>query len=134
LWADDIERLDLTYAPPYSSARDPVNMAGMIASDIIRGEVKALTPQELEQFLRESGAVLIDVRTAVEREGGAIEGAAHIPLEILRADPEALDRAKTYVLYCAVGYRGYIACRLLSQRGYDVYNLTGGYSAYTMDE
>jgi NADPH-dependent 2,4-dienoyl-CoA reductase/sulfur reductase-like enzyme/rhodanese-related sulfurtransferase len=129
----DLENLDLAYAPPYSAAKDPVNMAGMIASNVLRGDVKIVTPGQLPAFLRERGAVLVDIRAPDEFTGGAIDGAIAITLDSLRADPDQLDKSKTYVLYCGVGYRGYIACRFLAPRGYDVYNLTGGYNSYIMD-
>lgn len=129
----DLENLDLAYAPPYSSAKDPVIMGGMIASNVLRGDLKTVLPDELETFLRETGAGLIDVRTPAEWSKGIIGGAETISLDELRADASRLSRERKYVLYCGVGYRAYVACRFLMQQGYDVYNLTGGYNAFRMD-
>jgi rhodanese-related sulfurtransferase len=129
----DLENLDLCYSPPYSSAKDPVNTAGMIASDALRGDVKIVQPSDLKEFLADTGAILVDIRTPQEWRNGIIQGALTIELDALRAEPSLLDRAETYVLYCGVGYRAYIACRFLSQLGYNVYNLTGGWNAYGMD-
>lgn len=130
----DLENLDLGYAPPYSSAKGPEVMGGMVASNVLRGDVKIVTPADLQDFLRETGAELIDLREPSECDAeGMIEGARSIPLDTLRADPLRLEKGKTYVFYCGVGKRAYNACRFMTQRGYDVYNLTGGYNAYTMD-
>ena len=129
----DLENLDLTYAPPYSSAKGPEIMAGMTASNVMRGDVKVVTPAKLPQLLAE-GAQLIDLREQSELdEEGGIEGARLIPLDTLRADPSLLDKNGKYVFYCGVGKRAYNACRFMKQLGYDVYNLTGGYNAYIMD-
>ena len=129
----DLEDLDLAYAPPYSSARGPEILAGMIASDVMRGETKTLMPTELPAFLEKTGAVVLDIREPAETDGGTIPGALLIPLNTLRADPEQLDKSKTYVVCCGVGKRAHNACRFLTQHGYDVWNLTGGWNAYIMD-
>ena len=129
----DLEHLDLCYAPPYSSAKGPEILGGMIASDLLRGETKLVEPAQLTDFLRETGAELIDVRERAEWDAGHIEGARLIPLPTLRADPALLDPAKKYVVYCGVGKRAHTACRFLTQKGYDVWNLTGGYNAWVMD-
>jgi NADPH-dependent 2,4-dienoyl-CoA reductase/sulfur reductase-like enzyme/rhodanese-related sulfurtransferase len=128
----DLEDLDLAYAPPYSSAKDPVIMSGMVASNMLRGEMAYVTPQELTAFLNDKAAVLLDVRTAEEYAGGHIDGARLLPVDELRARYTELDPEKTYVVYCAVGYRAYNACRFLMSKGYRVVNLSGGYRAYTM--
>lgn len=129
----DLENLDLSYAPPYSSAKGPEIMAGMTASNVVRGDVKTVTPAGLPELLAD-GASLIDLReqSELDTEGG-IEGARLIPLDTLRANPSLLDKSGKYVFYCGVGKRAYNACRFMSQLGYDVYNLTGGYNAYIMD-
>lgn len=129
----DLENLDLCYAPPYSSAKGPEIMGGMIASNALRGDTKLVTPARLEQLLRDTGAELIDLRTQAEWDQGHIPGARHIPLDTLRADPGLLSPGKPYVFYCGVGLRAHNGCRFMTQLGYDVYNLTGGWNAYLMD-
>lgn len=129
----DLEDLDLAYAPPYSSARGPEIIAGMIAANVVRGETKTVTPMELPEFLKKTGAVVLDIREPAETDGGTIDGALLIPMNTLRADPEQLDKSKTYVVCCGVGKRAHNVCRFLTQHGYDVYNLTGGWNGYTMD-
>ena len=129
----DLENLDLCYAPPYSSAKGPEIMAGMTASNVVRGDVRTVTCEQRPELLS-SGAQLIDLREQSELdEEGGISGARLIPLDTLRADPSLLERGKKYVFYCGVGKRAYNACRFMAQLGYDVYNLTGGYNAYIMD-
>ncbi len=129
----DLENLDLAYAPPFSSAKDPSILAGMIAANILRGDVKTVTPQELSDFLSRENAGLIDVRTPREWDSGHIEGAINLPVDKLRERMNEIDASKKYVVYCGVGYRAYLACRILAQHGFDVYNMTGGYNAYAMD-
>ena len=129
----DLENLDLAYAPPYSSAKGPEIMAGMVASNVLRGDEKTLLPSELAAFLAQPDAELIDIREQGEWDAGHIPGARHIPLGALRADPEQLEKGKRYVICCGVGKRAHTACRFLSQHGYEVWNLSGGWNAYTMD-
>jgi len=129
----DLENLDLCYAPPYSSPKSPEILAGMVASNVLRGDIRLVLPYQLEQFLKETNAELIDVREIPEWNAGHIEGARLIPLDELRKNPEQLDKSKTYAVYCGVGKRAYDACRFLTQHGYDVFNVTGGYDAYIMD-
>ncbi len=128
----DLEHLDLAYAPPYSSAKGPEIMAGMVASNVLRGEGKTVTPFELDAFLRDSGAELIDIRTQKEWDAGHIPGARHVPLDSLREDPSLLAPGGKYVICCGVGKRAHVACRFLTQHGLDVWNLTGGYNAWGM--
>lgn len=133
LTVEDLENLDLAYAPPYSSAKDPVIIGGMIASNVMRGDLRTITPRELDEFIAKHDAQLVDVRSPEEWEEGIIDGALMITIEQLRANPDSLEKGRTYVVYCGVGYRAYVVCRFLTQQGYDVYNLTGGYSAYAME-
>jgi rhodanese-related sulfurtransferase len=128
----DLENLDLAYAPPYASAKDPVIMCGMVASNMLRSEITYVNTSELASMLTQNGVELLDVRTEEEYTQGHIEGALLIPVDELRQRLSELDRAKTYVVYCAVGYRAYNACLFLQSQGYKVYNLSGGYKAYTM--
>jgi peroxiredoxin family protein/rhodanese-related sulfurtransferase/TusA-related sulfurtransferase len=125
----DLEELELCYAPPYSSAKDPVNMAGFSADNILSGIVKNITFGELKTLPQD--VVYLDVRTAAEVSMGAIPGSINIPVDSLREKMQTLDKDKTYIVYCAVGIRAYIASRMLMQNGFkDVRNLAGGYTTY----
>jgi len=127
----DLEELELAYAPPYSSAKDPVNMAGFVASNIIRGDVKTVHWFELDDIDMNTH-VLLDLRDEEELEmHGMLDGAVHIPLNELRRRLSELDRNKTYIIYCAIGQRGYIGYRMLVQHGFRCRNLSGGYTIYT---
>lgn len=126
----DLADLELTYAPPFSSAKDPVNMAGYLAQNVLSGRTEVVTLKDLEAFDPEK-QILLDVRTKAEYDQGHIEGAQHIPVDELRSRMHELDSEKEIYAYCAVGVRGYIASRILSQNGYKVKNLTGGYRTYS---
>lgn len=126
----DLEELELAYAPPYSSAKDPVNIAGFVASNILGGDMEVVQCRDYEG-LKDSNTVLIDLRIAKEIEkAGAIPQSIHIPLDKLRASLDQLDKEKDYVLYCAVGMRGYLAHRILTQHGFKSRNLSGGYRTF----
>lgn len=125
---EDLAELELAYAPPYSSAKDPVNMAGFTAMNQLEGLIEVLRPEELIDQGEE--IVLIDVREDMERMSGTLPGALPIPLGSLREEMKNLDRNKTYVLSCAVGLRGYIGARLMLQNGFKAKNLLGGYRSY----
>ncbi|MGE5585281.1 MAG: FAD-dependent oxidoreductase [Bacillota bacterium] len=130
---EDLEDLDLSYAPPYSSAKDPVNIAGFVAANIHRGEVDAITPDELDALLEREDIQLVDVRTPAERKAGEIPGARLMPVDQLRELVGELDPHKKTVVYCAVGYRSYLAYKILEQRGFDdVSHLAGGFDAWKM--
>ncbi|MDN5313185.1 MAG: hypothetical protein PWQ68_2158 [Thermoanaerobacteraceae bacterium] len=129
----DLEQLDLAYAPPYSSTKDPVIMAGMIASNIIRREGRVVTPEQLSEMKKKEDIIIVDCRTKEEYEKGHIEGAILLPVDELRKRYTELDKNKKIVIYCKVGYRANVAYRFLVQRGFEVYNLTGGYYGYTMN-
>lgn len=130
--AFDLTELDLAYAPPYSSAKDPVNMAGYLIENILTGNVKQVQWKVVEN-LPENG-ILLDTRTMWEYHSGHLEGAVHIPLdslrEVLAEENRVLPKEKTYYVYCQSGLRSYLACRILSQYGYDCYNIAGGYGFY----
>lgn len=126
----DLAGLELAYAPPFSSAKDPVNIAGYVASNILDGDVQVIQWHEIPQLDREQ-TVLLDVREPAEVEMGMIEGAINIPLGQLRQNLHRLPRDKQIVVYCQVGLRAYIACRILVQNGFTaVKNLSGGYRTY----
>jgi NADPH-dependent 2,4-dienoyl-CoA reductase/sulfur reductase-like enzyme/peroxiredoxin family protein/rhodanese-related sulfurtransferase/TusA-related sulfurtransferase len=125
----DLTELDLCYAPPFSSAKDPVNVAGYAAENIISGKVEVVTPSAVDTRDR-NNVILLDVRTDLEVETGIIEGSVHIPLQNLRERMNELDKSKEIWTYCQVGQRGYYAARLLMQNGFKVKNITGGYKVY----
>lgn len=126
----DLENLELCYAPPFGSAKDPVNMAGFVASNVLRGDMVLWEPEELAN-LRED-QMLVDVRTLAEFSQGAIPGAICEPVDDLRGRLEHLPKGKELLLYCQVGLRGYVASRLLTQHGFKVRNLSGGFRRYAM--
>ncbi len=125
----DLEELDLCYAPPYSSAKDPVNMAGFSAENILSETVEYITVNELINM--DPKPLILDVRTPEERSMGFIEGSIGIPVDNLRKRLGELDKTKEYVVHCAVGIRSYVAYRILKQTGFEkIYNLAGGYTSY----
>lgn len=124
----DLTELELCYAPPFSSAKDPVNMAGYVAENVLAGRVDTFTYEELDHFDKEN-SLLLDVRTEFEFQNGHLEGAVNIPVDQLRKELDKLDKRKPILAYCQVGLRGYIASRILSQHGFTVKNMTGGYKS-----
>ncbi|MBA3045257.1 MAG: FAD-dependent oxidoreductase [Candidatus Thermoplasmatota archaeon] len=126
----DLEELELAYAPPFSSAKDPVNMAGFVASNILRKDVENIHWNEVDS-IDHNTEKLLDVRDNEEIEIYPIlEGATHIPLNELRKRLGELDKTKTYNIYCAIGLRGYIAYRMMVQNGFKCKNISGGYNIY----
>ncbi|TDX48229.1 FAD-dependent oxidoreductase [Orenia marismortui] len=131
---EDLEDLDLAYAPPYSSAKGPAIMSGMIAANHFRGETDLLSPKELQAMLKDEEEIqLVDVRTSAEYKNSYISGAKHIPINELRGRIDELDSAKHTVVYCRKGYRGYLAYKILIANGFDIVeNLTGGILAWEL--
>jgi NADPH-dependent 2,4-dienoyl-CoA reductase/sulfur reductase-like enzyme/rhodanese-related sulfurtransferase/TusA-related sulfurtransferase len=128
----DLEELELTYAPPYGSAKDPVNMAGFVASNYLRGDMPIRQWHDIEDF-RRNGGILLDVRTVEEFNARNIEGSVNIPIEELRNRLSEIPKGKSIIAYCEVGYRSYLATRILLQNGYDdAYDLTGGFKTFEM--
>jgi len=128
----DLEELELAYAPPYGSAKDPVNIAGFVAANMLRGDLESISWEEMGD-LKADSTVLIDLRLREEiEELGGIGDAWHIPLNELRKKLPELDKDKTCILYCAVGLRGYIGHRILIQNGFQSKNLNGGYRTYSL--
>lgn len=123
----DLEEFEHAYAPPFSSAKDPVNIAGFTASNILRGDVESVSWNEINT---KSEYAFLDLRNAEELSIGSAKGAVNIPLTELRERLGELDRSKTYIVYCAVGLRAYIGCRILMQNGFRAKNLSGGYTTY----
>lgn len=125
----DLQDIEHAYAPPFSSAKDPVNMAGFIAENILEGDVRVVHWQAIENAGNEE--MILDIRTREEYESGHIDNAVNIPLDELRDRLSEVPKDKLIYVYCAVGLRGYTASRILMQRGYEsVYNLSGGYTTY----
>ena len=129
----DMEEAELCYAPPFGSAKDVINQAGFVASNVIRGDHRICQPDAAQQC--SGDCFILDVRNANEISAlGEIEGAMNIPLPVLREQLDRLPKDKEILVYCAVGLRGYVAYRLLSQHGFKVSNMTGGYRTYQMFE
>ena len=126
----DLAEFEQAYAPPFSSAKDPVNMVGFIAANTLEGFSDTISWEEAEQQ-RKNGAFLLDVRSEEEYELGAIEGSVNIPNTVLRQKLLMVPTDRLVIVYCAIGLRGYLAERVLRQNGYtNVRNLTGGYKTY----
>ncbi|HOO56654.1 MAG TPA: FAD-dependent oxidoreductase [bacterium] len=126
----DLEELELAYAPPFSSAKDPVNIAGFVAGNILKGDHEVVHWNEIEDLDKEK-YVFIELRDNEEFEVfDPLEGSLHIPLRELRSRLHELDRNKTYIPYCAIGLRGYLAHRILVQAGFKSKNLSGGVETY----
>lgn len=122
---EDLTKLDLSYAPPFSSAKDPVNMAGYAAENVRKGLSHLTTWEEVET--QEEDYTLLDVRNTEEYEISHMEGAINLPLNSLRSRMGEISKDKKVIVYCQVGLRGYVADRLLTQHGYEVQNVSGGY-------
>ena len=130
LSADELQHLDLAYAPPYSSAKDPVNMAGFIIDNIENGIVKQFHYEDIEPLRGRDDVILLDTRTPMEYMRGHAKGFIHIPVDNLRERLHELDPQKPVYVMCQSGLRSYIATRILTQNGFDAYNFSGGYRFY----
>lgn len=128
--AYDLTKLELCYAPPFGSAKDPVNMAGFAIENILTGKVKNFHWHDIEKLPRDGSITLLDTRTEIEYENGHIDGFINIPLDSLRGRLGEIDRSKSIYVTCQIGLRGYVAARILSQNGFDTFNLSGGYRLY----
>ena len=126
----ELTELDLAYAPPYSSAKDPVNMAGFMIEDLERGKVRQFHWDEVDGLPHDGSASLLDVRTEWEYQRGHLDGFRNVPLDDLREHLDELDRDKPVYVNCQTGLRSYLACRLLTQYGFACAHLAGGYSFY----
>lgn len=128
----DLTRLEHAYAPPFSSAKDPIAIAGYVATNVLNGHTHQISWRTLQQKVND-GALLLDVRTTDEFSFGTIAGAINIPLDDLRNRLSELPKDKDIVVFCAVGQRGYVAERILKGNGFErVYNLAGGYRLYCL--
>lgn len=130
----DLTELDLAYAPPYASAKDPVNMVGYVISNVRKGLVRQYQWSDIQALSVRDDVVFLDVRTKKEFEQGHFSGAINIPLDQLRENLSQLDPAKKLYVNCFSGLRSYLACRILSQNGFDCYHLAGGYHFYSYIE
>lgn len=127
--ADQLAAVELAYAPPYSSAKDPVNMLGYVADNVMSGKLETFQWSDIEE-LKEKNAFFLDVREDFELTTGTIEGSVQIPLNQLRDRLGELPKDKTIYVYCQVGQRGYNATCVLEQAGFSAKNLDGGYKTY----
>jgi rhodanese-related sulfurtransferase len=129
--AHDLTQLELCYAPPYSSAKDPVNMAGYVIENVLTGKVKHFHWHDVDALPRDGSATLLDVREPHEAHNGRIKGFTGMPLNTLRERVRELDKSKPVYIHCHSGMRSYIAARILMQNGFDAYSLSGGYRLYS---
>ncbi len=129
--ATGLKELDLAYAPPYSSAKDPVNMAGFMIDNIARGILRQWFLEDLDRLPRDGSVTLLDVRTAGEYGGGHIDGFRNIPVDELRERLDEVEPGKPVYVICQSGLRSYIACRILAGYGYEAYNFAGGFRFYS---
>ncbi len=128
--ATELKDLDLAYAPPYSSAKDPVNMAGFMIENLVTGKVKQFHWDAVETLPRDGSVTLLDARTAGEYRRGHASGFVNIPLDELRERLGELEQKKPIYVMCQSGLRSYLATRILAQNGFDCYNFSGGYRFY----
>ncbi len=126
----DLKNLELCYAPPFGSAKDPVNMLGFVAENIITGKMKQFFWNDVEKLPRDGSVTLLDVRTVTEVKRGRIDGFINIPLDSLRERINEIPKDKPVYLHCHSGLRSYIALRILKGNGYDCFNLAGGWRLY----
>ena len=128
--AQDLTELDLCYAPPFSSAKDPVNMAGYVIENIRSGLVRQHTWEDVVVISADRNAVLLDVQTPAEYAAAHLDGAVNIPVDELRGRMSELDKSKTIYVNCYSGLRSYIACRMLAANGFRCSNMAGGIRFY----
>lgn len=126
----DLPDLELSYAPPFSSAKDPVNMIGYVASNVVLGDNEVVHWDEIDDLVK-NGATLLDVRDESEHELGKIPGSINVPLNSLRDNLDSYSKDETIYVTCQVGLRGYLASRILRQNGFSVKNLSGGYKTWS---
>ena len=130
LKATQLTDLELAYAPPYSSAKDPVNMAGFMIDNIAKGTLKQWHLEDMDKISKDKSAVLLDVRTVGEFNRGHINGFKNIPVDELRERINEVEKEKLVYLICQSGLRSYIASRILEGNGYETYNFSGGFRFY----
>ena len=126
----DLTTLELCYAPPFGSAKDPVNMLGFVAENIVSGKLKQFFWHDVENLPRDGCVFLLDTRTPYEVMNGKIDGFVNIPLDSLRQRINEIPKDRPIYVHCHSGLRSYLACRILTGNGYDCYNLAGGWRLY----
>lgn len=126
----DLAELELCYAPPFGSAKDPVNMLGFVGENIVSGRIKQFFWNDVEKLPRDGSVTLLDVRTAAEVQCGKIDGFINIPLDSLREHISEIPKDKPVYVHCHSGLRSYIACCMLQGNGYECFNLAGGWRLY----
>jgi len=126
----DLTTLELCYAPPFGSAKDPVNMLGFVAENIVSGKLKQFFWHDVENLPRDGSVFLLDTRTPYEVMNGKIDGFVNIPLDSLRQRINEIPKDRPVYVHCHSGLRSYLACRILTGNGYDCYNLSGGWRLY----
>jgi len=126
----DLQEIEVAYAPPYNSAKDPVNILGYVAENMLNDDVRFINYDQLDDYLSTENAILIDVRTKTEFENGAIPNAINMDVDTLRENLNFFDKNKKYVIYCQIGLRGYLAQRILRNNKIDSVNLNGGYGLW----
>lgn len=127
----DLVSLELCYAPPFNSAKDPVNMAGFVAENVLCGKLRQFFPEDVAGLPRDGSVTLLDVRTPAECSRGMIDGFVNIPVDEIRARVSEVPKNKPVYLHCKSGQRSYIAYRILTGMGYECYNLAGGYDRWS---
>jgi len=130
LKATQLKDLDLAYAPPYSSAKDPVNMAGFMVDNLAKGTLKQWHLEDVDRLPRDGSVTLLDARTPEEYAGGHMEGFRNIPVDELRQRLAEVEPGKPVYVACQSGLRSYIACRILEGSGFEAYNFSGGFRYY----
>lgn len=126
----DLQEIEIAYAPPYNSAKDPVNILGYVAENMLNDDVRFINYDQLDDYLLTENAVLIDVRSKTEFENGAIPNAINMDVDSLRDNLDFFDKDKKYVIYCQIGLRGYLAQRILRNNNIYSVNLNGGYGLW----
>lgn len=126
----DLQEIEVAYAPPYNSAKDPVNILGYVAENMLNDDVRFINYDQLDEYISTENAVLIDVRTQKEFENGAIPNAINMDVDTLRDNLDFFDKNKKYVIYCQIGLRGYLAQRILRNNNIYSVNLNGGYGLW----
>ena len=126
----DLQEIEVAYAPPYNAAKDPVNILGYVAENMLNDDVRLVNYDQLDEYLAAENGILIDVRTKTEFENGAIPNAIHMDVDTLRENLDFFDKNKKYVIYCQIGLRGYLAQRILRNNDIDSVNLNGGYGLW----
>ncbi len=127
----DLTELDLCYAPPFAAAKEAANMVGYVAENVFNGQVKQVYTDEYKNLPKDGSVTILDVRRADERaEAGKLNGAMHIPIDELRDRMDEVAKDKPVYIHCRSGPRSYLACRMLTQNGYDCYSYAGGFELF----